>query len=277
MAKTSKLTDKLAEFEIKELRRLDQEKSKKLYEQMKISAFQLSEEMNAFARHQFSYKDRQRALREIRRYSNVLREQLNETMEEGARDYYQFGIDSAEEEIDQFGHDEAVARPSVNKKKVSLEQNDFLINNMTASLETYDASQRAKVSNGLTQALIQGRTGYEVSGKVGKFLKIERFRVLRIVRTEMHKIFNQGKLLSYMDIQDGYYPDLMKRLYHPMDDRTADDSKHLAKLDPAIPLNKPFKYKWAGKTREFMTPPDRPNDRAVLIPFRQKWQEIQEN
>ena len=65
--------------------------------------------------------------------------------------------------------------------------------------------------------------------------------------------------MAYGEFREQHFPDLMKRLYHPMDNRTAKDSKQLAKLDPAIPLDKPFVfvYKYRRKdgtvknTREF--------------------------
>ena len=82
--------------------------------------------------------------------------------------------------------------------------------------------------------------------------------------------------MAYGEFQKQHFPDMMKRLFHHMDKRTADDSKQLAELDPAVPLNKPFvfKYKRGLKTevRRFMVPPDRPNDRATLIPFRKQWE-----
>ena len=66
-------------------------------------------------------------------------------------------------------------------------------------------------------------------------------------------------------------PNLKKALIHPQDHRTADDSLKLAKINPVINLNESFKYKWEGKVREFFAPPDRPNDRAVLVPVRLSW------
>jgi hypothetical protein len=64
---------------------------------------------------------------------------------------------------------------------------------------------------------------------------------------------------------------LLKTLMHPMDQRTGDDSKKLAQEHPAIPISEEFVFTWKNATRRFMTPPDRPNDRAVMIPYRAEW------
>jgi len=69
-------------------------------------------------------------------------------------------------------------------------------------------------------------------------------------------------------------PDLMKTLMHPIDKRTGDDSKLAARLRLVVPIDEPFVYKWNGETREFMAPPDRPNDRAILVPYSTSWGEI---
>ena len=70
---------------------------------------------------------------------------------------------------------------------------------------------------------------------------------------------------------EGTIPDLKKTLYHPMDKRTGEDSKWLNKNNLIIPVDEPFKYTWNGQVREYMAPPDRPNDRSILIPYRESW------
>jgi hypothetical protein len=57
-------------------------------------------------------------------------------------------------------------------------------------------------------------------------------------------------------------------MVHPMDERTGQDSKELASRNPVIDIDKPFKQNYNGKELVFMAPPNRPNDRAILIPFR---------
>ena len=111
------------------------------------------------------------------------------------------------------------------------------------------------------------------------FIDTERWRINRILRTEMHFAYNDSKLSGMETIRDKYNPKMKKSLYHPMDSRTGEDSKQLERKDPIIPMNKPFKFTYEYKRkdgtykayhRQFMYPPDRPNDRAILIPV---WEE----
>ena len=91
----------------------------------------------------------------------------------------------------------------------------------------------------------------------------------------MSRIFNQTKLLTYGEFNKANFNGtLMKRMFHPMDSRTAEDSKQWAQADPAIPMNEPFRLKLRnGKIQEGQAPPLRPNDRAVLMPFHKSWKE----
>ena len=81
-------------------------------------------------------------------------------------------------------------------------------------------------------------------------------------------------------IKDDVLPDLKKALMHPIDSRTGQDSKQLAKENPVVDIDEPFVFTFVRRNkdgsvvedrREFMFPPDRPNDRAILVPFREEW------
>ena len=66
---------------------------------------------------------------------------------------------------------------------------------------------------------------------------------------------------------------------HPIDNRTGDDSVQLASQNPVVDNDEPFRFTFRRATkngiveekRVFMFPPDRPNDRAILVPFRESW------
>lgn len=53
-----------------------------------------------------------------------------------------------------------------------------------------------------------------------------------------------------------------------MDARTGQDSVALAKRNPIIDIDKPFVQKFGKQEYVFMYPPNRPNDRAILVPYR---------
>ena len=258
------------------LENLDKRTLERLYPAMSQVENQLKQELNRYAEDQFSYQKRRQTLILISNSLNKMEKLLLDDFVFSGGEYYQYGLDVGEQEIQRFNAIQAIETPDINKQAISLEHNKFLLNNAEASLKTYSARVRATVSNALTQGMLAGRSGYEITSKLSKFLDIKRWRLQRIVRTESHKIYNSSKLIAYGEFQKQHFPDMMKRLFHPMDKRTADDSKQLAELDPAVPLNKPFvfKYKRGLKTevRRFMVPPDRPNDRATLIPFRKQWE-----
>jgi hypothetical protein len=84
---------------------------------------------------------------------------------------------------------------------------------------------------------------------------------IRIVRTEAWRYVNERRLEEF--IQKGYK---FKTTYPIKDDRTGEDSWFYYDIHQVKPINEPFSYVWEGVQRTFMTPPDRPNDRNILIP-----------
>ena len=77
--------------------------------------------------------------------------------------------------------------------------------------------------------------------------------------------------MSMKQARSGVTPDLLKTVYNPMDHRTAEDSKRFEKMEQVIPLEDDFVYTYNGNERRFQAPPDRPNDRGVLVPIRRAW------
>ena len=73
-----------------------------------------------------------------------------------------------------------------------------------------------------------------------RFFEAERWRIHRILRTEMHFIYNDSKLSGMKQVRDKYNPKMKKSLYHPQDSRTADDSKQLEAKNPIINMDKPL-------------------------------------
>jgi autonomous glycyl radical cofactor GrcA len=150
----------------------------------------------------------------------------------------------------------------------STSPNTYLFNNYTSSIQTYNQDLRSGMQNIMTQALLQRKTLSQVVADLELFTKSQEWRMFRIVRTELHQIYNTSKMDSFTSIKDQYAPDLKKSLVHPMDERTAEDSIELAKKNPIIDIDKPFVQNYNGKELVFMTPPNRPNDRAILVPVR---------
>ena len=175
---------------------LDKGTLRRLYPAMSAVENQLKSELNRFSEDQFSYQKRQQTLALISASLNHMEKLLLDDFQLSAGEYYQYGLDMGEHEIQSFNATQAIETPDINKQAISLEKNKFLLNNAETSLKTYSARIRATVSNALTQGMLAGRSGYEISSKLSKLLDIKRWRLQRIVRTESHKIYNSCLLYT---------------------------------------------------------------------------------
>ncbi len=101
----------------------------------------------------------------------------------------------------------------------------------------------------------------------------ERWQAERIVRTESHYAHQAAKHRAVELTAKELDEPLWKRLIETFDDRTGDDSFLLH--GQTVPANKPFRWKHKKQGRwivtDFMHPPNRPNDRAVMIPWDPSW------
>lgn len=101
----------------------------------------------------------------------------------------------------------------------------------------------------------------------------ERWRAERIVRTEMAYAHGAAKQRAMEKTAQETKKPLHKKLIETFDDRTGDDSFVLH--GQVVPIDEPFKWRtrrggvWV--TIEYMHPPNRPNDRAVVIPWDPDW------
>ena len=192
--------------------------------------------------------------RAIRQIHNSTKTELHES----ARVYNSYAIEQTQREIREVAN----YTPSLNRTLVSIDRNNYLINRMDSSIDEYSHQTRSAVVRALQQAILQNVSGHKVTVNLQKFMDIKKWRVQRIARTELHNIYNASKILAYTQVKEETLPDLKKALYHPMDSRTGADSKALKKIHPVVDIDKPFVFKWDGKKRVFMNPPDRPNDRG---------------
>ena len=147
-------------------------------------------------------------------------------------------------------------------------------NKYDASIESYNSLLRARMAQSLTESVVAQESTGDVIQRLSQVFMGEQWKIEQITRTELHGVYAQGKLAGMRQLWDdgeGTIPDLKKTLYHPMDKRTGEDSKWLNENNLIVPVDEPFKYTWKGVVREYMAPPDRPNDRSILIPYRDAW------
>lgn len=111
----------------------------------------------------------------------------------------------------------------------------------------------------------------------GGILEEERWKAERIVRTENSYAHGNTKYRAMKRTEEDVGP-MHKKLIETFDDRTGDDS--FLVHGQTVPLNQPFSYKHKrlGKwvVTQYQHPPNRPNDRAVVIPWDPSWEESAE-
>lgn len=236
------------------------------------------------ARYQsFTAQQLRGVLAQVNAAITVINAKLKQKMSEGTYEAALKGVEHLLKEIHKFSEKftGAVTPIHLNAVQISMDAKNLLINQYEASMAAYDADMRARIGRGLVQAAIQEKPYDTVVGDIGRFFQGSEWQVRRVVRTELHHVYGLGKLHGLKQVKADYLPDMKKALYHPMDSRTGQDSIELAEQNPIMDLDKPFKQSYTpiyksgkrGKTQHyvFMSPPDRPNDRAILIPYRAAW------
>jgi len=154
------------------------------------------------------------------------------------------------------------------------------------SMAKYGASMVGKLEGALAQTLIQGESGFKAIDRVTDVMGGEFWRAERIVRTEQAWAYNATQMDAVQETTK-VFPDMMMRWCElvadvtlvPYDDRVGDDSiamhGQLARAGtmfrmPAVsPAGLKVSKSLLGKS--WTNPPNRPNDRAVLQPWRPGW------
>lgn len=213
------------------------------------------------------------ALAQVNMAITQMQDMMLKQMQDAGTTFAEAGIDNLLGELKKMQNDfgDHVVPININATKVASDSSSFLFNKHQASLEAYGADLRSMFAQQLLQASIQEVSIGEVVHKIGQFFQSEEWRLERLVRTEMMGIYSFGKFNGMKEIRDESIADLKKTLFHPMDKRTGKDSRWLAQHNPIVDLDKPFVEDSTGKERVYMFPPNRPNDRAILVPYRDAW------
>jgi len=202
----------------------------------------------------------------------ALAERLKVDIGEGAQKLGEQGVEDLSEEIERFSRyfgGSTIPIP-LDTIAISLDTTNYLINRYESSIDAYSGALRQQITQGLTESLIARDNFSTAVYKLQRFMKGEEWRVQRIARTELHNVYNLAKQNGMEEAQTTI-PDLKKSLFHPMDNRTGEDSKLAARMKLVVDIDEPFSYTFNGKRRVYMVPPDRPNDRSILVPYRESW------
>lgn len=163
---------------------------------------------------------------------------------------------------------------------IAQDTSSFLFNRYQSSIDAYSGDVRNQLYRGLSDAVLEGANSSEVTRRLNRFFLGEEWKLERLARTELHHIYGMSKQKSLEGALETV-PDLMKTLIHPMDNRTGDDSKQADRQNLIVEVNKPFEYTYSrrlasgqirNEKRVFMVPPDRPNDRSIMVPYRAEWE-----
>lgn len=265
----------IVETHIQRVLKLEDSQAASLLRRYKGIRGELRDRLDRFREDQFSAQQLRGVLVQVDTAISAMNESLKAGMVDSAKVMAERGVQDQLEEIKAFQEHfrDAVVPLNINAQLVAEDTANFLFNRHQASIDAYSEDIRSQLASVLTNESLMQSPYSTVVRKMGLFFQGEEWKLHRIARTELHSLYGTGKLNGMTEVRDSVLPDLKKTLIHPMDSRTGNDSKYVAKLDLIVPLDKPFRYKWHGKLREYMSPPDRPNDRSILVPYRSAWGE----
>ncbi len=264
----------VVENHIKQVLRLEDDQAQIIMEQYQEVRRDLVDKLSRAKKGSFTAQHLRGTLAQVQGAITAINKHLGGAMIQGAYVSALKGIDHLLKELNVF--DEkftgAVTPINLNAALMAHDTSQLLVTRYKTNLDAYGTDLYRQISNGLFSATI-GESSYdEVVGKISTFFTGEEWKVHRIVRTELHGIYGRSKITGMQKIMDDeIIDDLMKTLMHPMDGRTGDDSRYAASQHLVANVDEPFEYSWKGQLRSFMSPPDRPNDRSILVPYRKVW------
>lgn len=265
--------DGIIENHIQGVLKLEESQAKTLLRRYREIRGDLRDRLDTVRADTFTAQQLRGVLAQVDLAIEAMGESLKEGMGESSSKAAERGIDDLLKEIRRFDQrfTGAVTPININNVLIAEDVGNLLVSKYETSIDAYSSQVRSQISDALTNAAIEELPLSEVVGRLGRFLVGEEWKLTQIARTELHNVYNIGKLSSMEEVQGSYLPDLKKTLIHPMDARTGEDSKFAARKNLIVALDEPFEYTWKGKKRSFMTPPDRPNDRSILVPYRDGW------
>lgn len=153
------------------------------------------------------------------------------------------------------------------------------------SMARYGARAVTDMEEALSLSLITGETPGQAIDRIQEVIDGEWWQAERIVRTETAWAFNATHHDGMVDAAEELDDLMMQWNEHvgpagdPLDDRVGVDSLamhgQVTEVDgeftmpPKAPDGSPVSDSLVGESWEF--PPNRPNDRAVLVPWRKDW------
>lgn len=268
--------DDIAQSHIEQVSSLEEKQTKKILSSYKRVRQELRDRLDMIPPGTFTAQKMSGTLYQVQAAIDALTRNLQSDMLDSAQVMGEKGIENLITELNKLSKKftGAVVPINIDAAVIATETKNLLLSRYESSLQSYNGLLRARIAQGLTDAVIAQDDLPGVVSRVGKTFMAEEWKLQQIARTELMNIYSQGKLSGMSELWNdgkGDIPDLKKTCFAPMDSRTGKDSKYADKLKLIVAIDEPFIYYWDGKRREFMAPPDRPNDRQILIPYRESW------
>lgn len=269
--------EEVVENNIQKVSELEEKQQRKLLRIFRRVRQELQDRLLTIPEGTFTEQQLNVTLVQVQAAIEAIKADLKDGMADSSEILSERGISDLIREIRSFQKKfEGSVQPlNLNAVLIASEAQNFLVNKHEASIDAYSESLRSQITTNIVASLAtretSERTVARLRGDVGRFFLGEEWKLNRLVRTEMHNIYNFSKLKAMGQAKEDVIPDLRKSLMHPLDDRTGKDSKQLARQNPVVDIDEPFRFTFRGKERIFMFPPDRPNDRSILVPFREEW------
>lgn len=268
----------IIEQHIQQVLRLEESKAKILLERYKQVRQELRDRLSRTRANTFTQQQMRGVLAQVEGAIIAMNSSLKGNMDSAALDMALQGTSHLTSEIQKLDKHftGAIVPINLNAQVVAMDTKNFLLTQYEASIDAYGDGLIGQLTGNLTQAALMEMSYGQTIMRLDQFFEGEEWKLHRIARTELHNVYNIGKMNGMSDlIERDIIPDLMKTLMHKMDSRTGADSMYAASKNLIARVDEPFRYKWKGKERVFMAPPDRPNDRAILVPYRKEWNTAQ--
>lgn len=253
---------------------LEMRQARRLMREYRLAAESLKTKLLAAPDNSFTEARLQATLAEVEATLSILKRRVKGELDSSFKITREQGIEDSVREVSKLEkHFTGVsANLPIDDIIDAINPENYLFNQFESSIDTYSAGVRNRLQSILTQGLIQKKPWTMMVYEASNSFPGEEWQLARIVRTELHNIYGVSKMNGFLQVRQDHLPDLKKTLYHPLDARTGEDSQFLIRNPLIVDIDEPFRYKWKGKMREFMNPPDRPNDRSILIPYREAWE-----
>lgn len=211
-------------------------------------------------------------LGQVEQAVQVLQGELGQVLVNGTRVVGNTAVEHAAREIALFEEKfQGIIQPiDLDRAQILARAESTLLSQYTMSINTYGMDLINKTRQVLMEGLLSGEFTSRISREIsmlGGVLQKEQYRAERIVRTELNNAYNTHHQESYVQAKRDLFPDMKKKWLAMLDDRTGDDS---IRLTGQVREVEEF-FVDPGSGRRFLHPPERPNSRCRIIPWRDEW------